>query len=143
MQPTKKRRTDEDGSAVVTATASATPIRDASESNGGKKANGKRTQNERFKRVDPTKIAPIADNSFVARVSLLSHPTTSQSTNLISLKPAPGNDYGRKAHEDLIVTRGAGFRKEKNKKKRGSYRGGEITVSHFCRLSSDILLIAS
>jgi hypothetical protein len=27
------------------------------------------------------------------------------------------------------VTRGAGFRKEKNKKKRGSYRGGEITVS--------------
>ena len=26
------------------------------------------------------------------------------------------------------MTRGAGFRKEKNKKKRGSYRGGEITV---------------
>lgn len=39
------------------------------------------------------------------------------------------NDYGAKAHQDLIVTRGDGFRKEKNKKKRGSYRGGEITVS--------------
>lgn len=39
----------------------------------------------------------------------------------------PG-DYGEKASADLIVTRGAGFRKEKNKKKRGSYRGGEITV---------------
>jgi hypothetical protein len=39
------------------------------------------------------------------------------------------NDYGSRAHRDLIVTRGAGFRKEKNKKKRGSYRGGEITVS--------------
>ncbi|KAG1756313.1 SRP40, C-terminal domain-containing protein, partial [Suillus paluster] len=39
------------------------------------------------------------------------------------------NDYGNRAHQDLIVTRGAGFRKEKNKKKRGSYRGGEITVS--------------
>jgi len=38
------------------------------------------------------------------------------------------NDYGRRAHQDLIVTRGAGFRKEKNKKKRGSYKGGEITV---------------
>lgn len=38
------------------------------------------------------------------------------------------NDYGAKASADLIVTRGAGFRKEKNKKKRGSYRGGEITV---------------
>jgi hypothetical protein len=40
------------------------------------------------------------------------------------------NDYGAKASRDLIVTRGAGFRKEKNKKKRGSYVGGEITVSH-------------
>ncbi len=39
------------------------------------------------------------------------------------------NDYGARASKDLVVTRGAGFRKEKNKKKRGSYRGGEITVS--------------
>lgn len=38
------------------------------------------------------------------------------------------DDYGARASRDLIVTRGAGFRKEKNKKKRGSYRGGEITV---------------
>lgn len=42
------------------------------------------------------------------------------------------NDYGAKASSDLIVTRGDGFRKEKNKKKRGSYKGGEITVRcHF------------
>jgi len=39
------------------------------------------------------------------------------------------DDYGAKASRDLIVTRGDGFRKEKNKKKRGSYRGGGITVS--------------
>ena len=39
------------------------------------------------------------------------------------------DDYGAKASRDLIVTRGDGFRKEKNKKKRGSYKGGEITVS--------------
>ncbi|KAI5900482.1 uncharacterized protein SCHCODRAFT_02481850 [Schizophyllum commune H4-8] len=39
------------------------------------------------------------------------------------------SDYGARAHQDLIVTRGAGFRKEKNKKKRGSYRGGDITAS--------------
>ena len=43
----------------------------------------------------------------------------------------PSNDYGQRAHRDLIATRGAGFRKEKNKKKRGSYRGGEITVSNY------------
>ncbi|KAJ1827454.1 Maintenance of ploidy protein mob2, partial [Coemansia sp. RSA 2703] len=41
------------------------------------------------------------------------------------------NDFGYKAHRDLIVTRGKGFTKEKNKKKRGSYSGGKITmVSH-------------
>lgn len=45
------------------------------------------------------------------------------------------NDYGAKASRDLIVTRGAGFRKEKNKKKRGSYVGGEITVSRVPVLS--------
>ncbi|KAH9066479.1 SRP40, C-terminal domain-containing protein [Lactarius vividus] len=37
-------------------------------------------------------------------------------------------DYGTQASRDLIVTRGDGFRKEKNKKKRGSYRGGQITL---------------
>jgi hypothetical protein len=37
-------------------------------------------------------------------------------------------DYAQKAHEDLIVTKGKGFTKEKNKKKRGSYRGGPIDV---------------
>jgi SRP40, C-terminal domain len=36
------------------------------------------------------------------------------------------NNYGARAHKDLIVTRGDGFRKEKQKKKRGSYRGGVI-----------------
>lgn len=39
------------------------------------------------------------------------------------------SDYGYKAHLDLIVTKGKGFRTEKNKKKRGSYRGGSINVS--------------
>jgi SRP40, C-terminal domain len=36
------------------------------------------------------------------------------------------SNYGAKASKDLIVTRGDGFRKEKQKKKRGSYRGGAI-----------------
>lgn len=38
-------------------------------------------------------------------------------------------DYANRAHEDLIVTKGKGFTKEKNKKKRGSYRGGMIDTS--------------
>lgn len=34
--------------------------------------------------------------------------------------------YGYKAHLDMIVTKGKGFRAEKTKKKRGSYKGGQI-----------------
>ncbi|KDQ61146.1 hypothetical protein JAAARDRAFT_123924, partial [Jaapia argillacea MUCL 33604] len=48
--------------------------------------------------------------------------------NRYESKGGISNDYGERANRDLIVTRGAGFRKEKNKKKRGSYRGGEITM---------------
>ncbi|KAL7413720.1 SRP40, C-terminal domain-containing protein, partial [Mrakia frigida] len=49
-------------------------------------------------------------------------------SNAFDTKGGTINDYGERASRDLIVTRGAGFRKEKNKKKRGSYRGGEISV---------------
>lgn len=37
-------------------------------------------------------------------------------------------DYADRAYQDLSVTKGKGFTKEKNKKKRGSYRGGAIDV---------------
>ncbi|KAL8863166.1 MAG: hypothetical protein Q9178_000541 [Gyalolechia marmorata] len=37
-------------------------------------------------------------------------------------------DYAERAHQDLSITKGKGFTKEKNKKKRGSYRGGVIDV---------------
>jgi hypothetical protein len=37
--------------------------------------------------------------------------------------------YAERAWKDLSVTRGKGFTKEKNKKKRGSYRGGPIDIS--------------
>lgn len=45
----------------------------------------------------------------------------------------PTNDYksyayAERAYKDLSVTRGKGFTKEKNKKKRGSYRGGPIDI---------------
>lgn len=53
-------------------------------------------------------------------------------------QPAGMSDYGAKASADLIVTRGKGFTKEKNKKKRGSYRGGEITMaSHSIKFNYD------
>ncbi|KZT69762.1 hypothetical protein DAEQUDRAFT_709480 [Daedalea quercina L-15889] len=51
--------------------------------------------------------------------------------NTFESRGAGAGDYGERAARDLIVTRGAGFRKEKNKKKRGSYRGGDITMQSF------------
>lgn len=47
-------------------------------------------------------------------------------TNLFMDKGGSVGSYGHKAHEDLIKTKGAGFRKEKDKKKRGAYKGGSI-----------------
>jgi len=38
-------------------------------------------------------------------------------------------DYAERAYQDLSVTKGKGFTKEKNKKKRGAYRGGAIDLA--------------
>ena len=38
------------------------------------------------------------------------------------------DSYGAKANQDLIVTKGKSFKHEKTKKKRGSYRGGDINM---------------
>lgn len=46
-------------------------------------------------------------------------------------KPGAG-DWGARANEDLIKTRGKNFTKEKNKKKRGSYKGGLIDQGSKC-----------
>ncbi|KAL9103101.1 MAG: hypothetical protein Q9163_001812 [Psora crenata] len=37
-------------------------------------------------------------------------------------------DYAQRAHQDLGKMKGKGFKKEKNKKKQGSYRGGVIDI---------------
>lgn len=52
-----------------------------------------------------------------------------------------GDDYGKKANAILSQVRGKGFRHEKTKKKKGTYRGGiidtrinsiKVTLSWFC-----------
>lgn len=115
LQVMKKRKTSESGAAVVTAVVSIPPTDDVrvSVKDRNTQKNGKlpRNVNERFSRIKPQTIPPeqLLDNGYEAKGGIT-------------------NDYGIRAHQDLIVTRGAGFRKEKNKKKRGSYRGGEITL---------------
>ncbi|KAJ2556388.1 jun-like transcription factor [Coemansia sp. RSA 1933] len=48
--------------------------------------------------------------------------------NRYTVKGGTSGDFGYKAHVDLVVKHGKGFTKEKNKKKRGSYGGGRITM---------------
>ena len=68
--------------------------------------NTEKKQNNPFTRVDVSKV--VYSNEGVKNNLYLAH----------------DGGYAQKAHEDLIVTRGKGFTKEKNKKKRGSFRGG-------------------
>lgn len=69
---------------------------------------------KRFSRVDPDDVVfpeeELRSNAFLAK------------------KGAAGS-YGEKAYKDLAPTRGKGFRQEKNKKKRGSYKGGKIDTT--------------
>jgi hypothetical protein len=71
----------------------------------------KHRSSEPFRRINPDEVEfldeRLKDNSFNA-------------------KYGANGSYGEKAFKDLSVTRGKGFRHEKTKKKRGSYRGGAI-----------------
>ena len=46
----------------------------------------------------------------------------------VDVKAFGQDGYGAKASEKLVQVRGKDFRHEKTKKKRGSYRGGSITL---------------
>ncbi|KZS90040.1 hypothetical protein SISNIDRAFT_458377 [Sistotremastrum niveocremeum HHB9708] len=116
----KKQRTSETGVSVPTKVVSDDRNDSAVKS---KRGAGPRKSNTPFQRIKAEEVvfhdARLQDNSF-------------------STKGGTENDYGARANQDLIVTRGAGFRKEKNKKKRGSYRGGEITMqSHSIKFNND------
>ncbi|KAF8310572.1 hypothetical protein DL93DRAFT_2061983 [Clavulina sp. PMI_390] len=105
-------RQDEAGTSIVTSTSTLSSTT-ATVTKPTGKIERKNQQQTRFQRIkaDDVNYADerLANNSFAT-------------------KGGTTGDYGEKASADLIVTRGAGFRKEKNKKKRGSYRGGEITM---------------
>ncbi|KAI0006177.1 SRP40, C-terminal domain-containing protein, partial [Russula compacta] len=112
--PTAKQRASEDGTAVITATTATTPAGNA------RAGRASRNPNTPFQRVNAQTVKyvdeKLKDNSFESRVCV------------VLAQGARTDDYGARASRDLIVTRGDGFRKEKNKKKRGSYRGGDITL---------------
>ncbi|WFD22433.1 jun-like transcription factor [Malassezia equina] len=91
----------------------------------------KPAQGERFQRVKSDHVQflddRLRDMSYEAKAS--NEGTHTQSG---------AGDWGARANADLIVTRGKAFTKEKNKKKRGSYRGGVIDQgSHSIKFTYD------
>ncbi|XP_015749517.1 PREDICTED: lisH domain-containing protein C1711.05-like [Acropora digitifera] len=82
--------------------------------NGGSKTSFRRVKEEDIA-VDPR----LKDNSFEA-------------------KAGSRGDWGEKANKDLKFVKGKSFRHEKTKKKRGSYRGGQISTGiHSIKFDSD------
>jgi hypothetical protein len=73
----------------------------------------------------PTLSEPLKTPKRFSRVDAASVEFSHESLKNNSFSAA-SHAYGLQAHQDLIVTKGKGFRKEKDKKKRGSYRGGSI-----------------
>lgn len=53
-------------------------------------------------------------------------------------KSGAAGSYGERAYRDLAPTKGRDFRQEKNKKKKGTYRGGQIDMGvHSVKFPSD------
>lgn len=82
----------------------------------------KRVANEPFRRIKAENVTfaddRLRDNSFQARVSRVAVLLSGPRVEVFAVQPAGAGDYGARASADLIVTRGKGFTKEKNKKKR-------------------------
>ena len=102
LSPTPSTSDSDSATGTTPHTSKRAKIEKDAEKNGQKSS----TTSERWQRIpSDTKIDPrLASNEYVPHA------------------------YGEQAHTELSVTRGKGFTKEKNKKKRGSYRGGTIGV---------------
>jgi len=85
--------------------------KDDKEDNANLNNNGKNSKAFKRVREDEITVDPrLADNSYEAL-------------------QRRGNAWGAKANQVLGAVRGKGFRHEKTKKKRGTYRGGQIDVT--------------
>lgn len=78
--------------------------------------------------ADPTPNSKSSKNPKKQNTPFSRIPTTTAIDPRVASNAYVPYDYAERAHRDLIVTKGKEFTKEKNKKKRGSYRGGMIDV---------------
>ena len=104
-------------SSLSSSSSGTSPDSSSDDSRLSKKALAAAPTPQNIKEHQGAKSTPLAEASAAGMAA--SHPSNAyQSYN-----------YADRAYQDLSVTRGKGFTKEKNKKKRGSYRGGTIDTA--------------
>lgn len=110
----EERESEGDDKREGKARQKATPSKPKKSVSPGSADGSKSTPGQRFQRVKSNEVMykdeRLKDNTYAAIQEL-------------------GETYGAKASQKLIVTRGKGFRHEKTKAKRGTYRGGKIDDS--------------
>jgi len=110
LKNSKSEATSENGADASEAAQEGDSAAETSQNSEGKKEKKEKGVN-RFQRIDSSKIKVadrLADNSYYAK---------------------GGESWGAKAQQDFGVVKGDRFRHEKTKKKRGSYRGGPISMA--------------
>jgi hypothetical protein len=105
----KREREDDDEDAGVAKKAKVEAAPQTPKSDNKKSKKSQKSPATPFQRINPN----LADDL----------PEALQDNNWLAREADP---YAAKAYKDLSVTKGKGFRHEKTKKKRGTYKGGEI-----------------
>lgn len=100
-------------------------VQDISEKNGEEKSDAKKSTKTQSKRS----VEPMALNAFKRiKIDQVTYADERLQDNSYWAKDGAENGYGAKAQEILGQVRGRNFRHEKTKKKRGTYRGGQIDM---------------
>ena len=138
-KPAAKRRKGDDGNEIKTSAINSTADDEEEENSNEDQSNPEVGKKRKFSEIangngpatkEKVKNAPfrrvIAEDVVIHKAELRDNSYKNFDT------------WGAKANQDLIVTKGKGFRSEKTKKKRGSYRGGAINVGvNSIRFDSD------
>lgn len=107
-------KNDDNGKSTSSKSAPVTPV--SGEINGAPKSNKRRRSEGSGARPTPFKRVRVED---VVYADERLRDNTFHSKR---------DTYGVRAHKDLVVTRGKGFRKEKTKKKRLNHHGGTLSL---------------
>uniref|UniRef100_A0A5S6R061 SRP40_C domain-containing protein n=1 Tax=Trichuris muris TaxID=70415 RepID=A0A5S6R061_TRIMR len=131
----KRKLSSSSSSDSSSSSAEVTKISGAARNKGGApdgvdstpvKPKGRNSKSETDNKSNSTKSAEAVKNNGPYRRFTASKEQLDQEFRDNSYQAKKTDTWGKKAYEDLAPVKGKNFRKEKTKKKRGSYKGGKI-----------------